>query len=138
MAVLNFRASGNIAPSRFVTISGPGTVAQAGDNADVIGVSHEGTQRAPLSDYGGTPLAAQAGQSIAVYSVGEICLLEAGGTISAGQLLRSDSSGRGVPVETTGTTIRNYGAVALDSATGSGQKIRVFVVPLNKIRPALS
>ncbi|MBC7076740.1 MAG: DUF2190 family protein [Synergistales bacterium] len=138
MAILNFKAATNISPSRFVTLSAENTVSQAGDNAEIIGVAYEGTSRAPLQDLITTNYAAQAGESVAVYSVGELCLVEAGGSISAGNLLKSDSQGRAVPIATTGTVIQNYGAVALQSATAAGQKILCLVLPLQKVRPALS
>ena len=138
MAILSFRASANISPSRFVKISGEHTVAAAGDNEEIIGVAQEGSNKAPLADYVSTVYAAEKDQQLSVYSVGEICLVEAGGTISAGQLLKSDSQGRAVAIATSGTTIQNYGAIALQAATAAGQKIRVLVVPLGKVRPALS
>ena len=80
MAILSFKASGNISPSRFVTLSGENTVAQAGDNADIIGVAQEGSNKAPLQDFVSTVYAAETGQPIAVYSTGELCLVEAGGS----------------------------------------------------------
>jgi len=138
MAILSFRATGNISPSRFVTLSGENTVAQAGDNSDIIGVAQEGSNKAPLQDYVSTLYAAVAGESLEVYSSGELCLVEAGAAITAGNLLKSDSQGRAVPIATTGTVIQNYGAVALQSATSAGQKILCLVLPLQKVRPALS
>jgi len=138
MAILSFKASANISPSRFVTLSGENTVAQAGDNADIIGVAQEGSNKAPLQDFVSTVYAAETGQPIAVYSTGELCLVEASGSFSAGTLLKSDSQGRAVAVATTGTTIQNYGAVALQAATAAGQKILCLVLPLQKVRPALS
>lgn len=138
MAILSFRASGNISPSRFVTLSGEQTVAQAGDNQEIIGVAQEGSNKAPLQDYVSTVYAAETGQQLEVYSTGELCLVEAGAAITAGQLLKSDSQGRAVPVATTGTVIQNYGAVALQSATAAGQKILCLVTPLQKVRPALT
>ncbi len=138
MAILTLRASGNISPSRFVTLSGEQTVAQAGDNQDILGVAQEGSNRAPLQDYVSTVYAAQAGEQLQVYSVGELCLVEAGAAISAGALLKADSQGRAVPVATSGTTIQNYGAVALQPATAAGQKILCLVTPLQKVRPALT
>jgi len=138
MAILSFRASGNISPSRFVTVSGEQTVAQAGDNQEILGVAQEGSNKAPLQDYVSTVYAAETGQQLEVYGPGELCLVEAGGNITAGNLLKSDSQGRAAPVATTGTTIQNYGAVALQSATAAGQKILCLVLPLQKVRPALT
>lgn len=138
MASFSFVASAAIRPSRFVKLSGVRQVAQAGDNEDILGVAQEGSNRAPLQDLVTDVYAAQAGQSLLVYSAGEMCLVEAGAAITAGQLLKSDSQGRAVPIATTGTTIQNYGAVALDSASGAGEKILVLVTPLQKVRPALT
>jgi hypothetical protein len=138
MAVLSFRAGGNILPSRFVKLTSAAMVTQAGDNEEIIGVAFEGTQKAPLRDYVSTPYAAEPGQSVAVYSTGEVCLVEAGTTISAGNLLKSDSQGRAIPIATSGTVIQNYGAVALDAATAAGEKVRVLVLPFGKVRPALT
>ncbi|HOV61674.1 MAG TPA: DUF2190 family protein [Candidatus Hydrogenedentes bacterium] len=137
MAILSFKASANISPSRFVTLSGAKTVAQAGDNGEIIGVAQEGSNKAPLQDMVSTVYAAETGQSLEVYSAGEVCLVEAGGTITAGNLLKSDSQGRAVAIATSGTTIQNYGAVALEGGA-TGEKILCLVVPLNKVRPALS
>jgi len=138
MAILSLRATGNIGPSRFVTISGEQTANQAGDNQDVLGVAQEGSNKAPLQDYVSTVYAAQAGEQLEVYSAGELCLVEAGAAITAGQLLKSDASGRAVAVATTGTVIQNYGAVALQGAAAAGQKILCLVTPLQKFRPALT
>jgi hypothetical protein len=137
MAILSFQASANIAPSRFVKVSGNKQVAHAGNNGEIIGVAQEGSNRAPLQDMVSTVYAAETGQSVAVYGPGEMCLVEAGGTVSAGQLLKSDADGRAVAIATTGTTVQNYGAIALEGGA-SGEKILCLVVPLGKVRPALS
>ncbi len=137
MAILSFKASANISPSRFVTISGTKTVAQAGDNQEILGVAQEGSNKAPLQDMVSTVYAAETGQSLMVYGPGELCLVEAGGTITAGNLLKADSQGRAVAIATTGTTIQNYGAVALEGGA-SGDKILCLVLPLQKVRPALT
>lgn len=137
MAILSFKASANITPSRFVTLSGAKTVAQAGDNGEIIGVAQEGSNKAPLQDMVSTVYAAETGQSLEVYSTGEVCLVEAGGTINAGNLLKSDSQGRAVAIATSGTTIQNYGAIALEGGA-TGEKILCLVVPLGKVRPALA
>ncbi|HPP54277.1 MAG TPA: DUF2190 family protein [Thermoguttaceae bacterium] len=138
MASFSFVASGNIQPSRFVVLSGVRQVAQAGDNGEILGVSQEGSNRAPLQDLVGTVYAAQAGESLLVYSAGEMCLVEAGAAITAGQLLKSDAQGRAVPVAATGATIQNYGAIALEAAAAAGEKVLVLVTPLQKVRPALT
>lgn len=131
-------ARGNILPSRFVrldTASENGCV-QAGDNSDVIGIAQAGTNVPEVSGMISAQYAAQSGQQVMVAGLGSVCLLEAGGNVTAGQYLKSDSQGRGVPVATTGTTIQNYGAIALQNGA-SGDKIRVMVI-IGKVRPALS
>ena len=137
MAILSFKASANITPSRFVTLSGAKTVAQAGDNGEIIGVAQEGSNKAPLQDMVSTVYAAETGQSLEVYSTGEVCLVEAGGTINAGNLLKSDSQGRAVAIATSGTMMQNSGAIAL-AGGATGEKILCLVVPLGKVRPALA
>jgi hypothetical protein len=52
--------------------------------------------------------------------------------------LGADANGRAVAIATTGTTIQNYGAVALQASTAAGQKVLCLVLPLQKVRPALS
>lgn len=138
MASFSFTASGTIKPSRFVKLSGVRQVAQAGDNEEILGVAMEGSNRAPLSDLVSDVYAAQAGESLLVYSTGEMCLVEAGAAVTAGDLLKSDAQGRAAPVATTGATIQNYGAIALDSAAGAGEKILALITPLQKVRPALT
>lgn len=139
MAILTFRAGDNILPSRFVELNNSGSnyAGPCGTNGQIIGVAQEGTRSFP---YQGEPaaFAAEDGETFQCYSVGEVCLVEAGAAISAGDLLKSDGDSRAVPIATTGTTIQNYGAVALEAATAAGQKIRCLVLPLGKVRPALS
>jgi hypothetical protein len=137
MAILSFKASANISPSRFVKLSGDKTVAPAGDNGEIIGVSQEGSNKAPLQDMVSTVYAAETGQSLAVYSTGEMCLVEAGAAITAGNLLKSDANGKAVPILGTGTAIQNYGAIALEGGA-NGDKILCLVLPLQKVRPALT
>lgn len=139
MAILTFRAADNTMPSRFVSLVSGGTnsAAESSDNAEIIGVSQEGTRSFPQQSVMGE-LAATTDETFACYSVGEVCLVVAGAAFNVGTLLKSDSDGRAVPIATTGTTIQNYGAVALEQATAAGQKIRCLVVPFGKVRPALS
>lgn len=124
-----FLASGNIYPSRFVSIvSGSrGYVAQATASTPVAGVSTEGTFYAP-----GT--AADSGYAgVDTYPVplkgpGRTCLLKLGGTVSAGDRLVSDASGQGTKLDVTATGHQYIGAVALDNGV-SGSLIRVQVWP---------
>lgn len=92
-------ASGNIAPSRFVTksaSSGEPVLAQAGANADCYGISAPYVRRIALSglDDG---YAAIAGSQLNVIGPGDDeALLALGGTVTAGQLIKSDADGKGV------------------------------------------
>jgi hypothetical protein len=109
---------------------------QAGDNTDIIGVAQAGTTLPEIKGLVSAQYAAQEGQQVQVAGLGSICLVEAGGTITAGQYLKSDSQGRAVPIATSGTTIQNYGAIALQGGA-QGEKIRVQVL-IGKVRPALT
>lgn len=132
-------AGGNIYPCRFVKMS---TAAddrglQATANDAPIGISYPEGRYAPLSDVVTTNYHAIEGDPIGLYGDGEQCLLELGsGGATRGGRLKADADGKGVAVATTGTTIQQFGAVALESGSES-EKIRVFVL-LGSERPALT
>ncbi len=132
-------ANGDIRPSRFVKIDA--TAENKGLEADanelLIGISFEGSNYPPLSDLSITVLAAAQGQHFRMYGAGDVCLLEAGDAITAGDRLKSDADGRGVTMASIGTTIQHYGARALQDAAAAGELIRVFV-DLGSERPALA
>lgn len=132
----SFKAGGDIAPSRFVKGgSADHTVVQGTANATTIGISMEGTQEPPIPGYT-TPLAASDGEQLKVYGEGEECLVEAGGTIAAFGEVKSDANGKAVAIATTGTTVQNIAAIALEGGA-SGELIRVQIRTA-KFRPALS
>lgn len=131
-------AGGDVYPSRFVKMS---TTAddqglQATANDQLIGVSYEGGKFSPLSDLVSSNPHAESGDPIGLYGDGEQCLLELGGSVTRGGRLKADADGKGVAIATTGTTIQQFGAIALESGS-SGEKIRVFVL-LGSERPALT
>lgn len=131
-------AGGTIYPCRFVKMS---TAAddrglQATANDAPIGISYDSGKYAPLSDLVSDNPHAVAGDSIGLYGDGDQCLLELGGSVTRGGRIKSDADGKGVAVATTGTTIQQYGAIALESGSTS-EKIRVFVL-LGSERPALT
>src|SRR5262245_21897153 len=113
-----FQATGDIFPSRFVKINGSHKVAQAGTNERAMGVSTEGTKFPPGSQGLSAPYkAAEAGDNLTVYGDGDICLLEIGsGGVTAGDLLKSDTNGKGVTSPQTETSLVYIGAVALETA----------------------
>lgn len=129
-------ASGDINPARFVKISGVNTLAQAGANEEVYGISGEGSQEAPVP--GASALAATSGNPVNLNVIyGPPCFLEAGtGGWTAGNKLKSDSNGKGVVAASTGTTIQNIGALAL-TTVAAGERGLVRPV-LFAVRPALS
>ncbi len=136
----NLMASGNIYPSRFVQIdsSYAKKVKLGSANCQCLAVAHEGTNYPPLNDLSLTAYAAQDGEYIKIYGDGDVCLLEAGDAITTGGRLKSDSVGRGVAIATTGTTIQQFGAVALESADAAGEMILVQVTSYRSERPALT
>jgi len=135
-------AGGTIYPSRFITpdTSDDHEAIQATANAIIIGVSGQGTNYPPIDEIITDPQPhATIGQHVEVISDGDICILEAGSAITmANPRLKADSVGRAVPIETTGTTIQNYGAIALEAASAAGEKIRVLVTTCRETRPALA
>ncbi len=135
----NFVAGGTIRPSRFVKIdtSADYRVKEADANEALIGISQVGTNRAPLSDVVTTNNAAVEGEQLKVFGFSDFALLEAGAAIANGEFLKSDADGKGVPALTTGTVSQNVGAIAMETASASGELIRVQVV-INTPRPVIS
>lgn len=125
MPTPNYIARGNIAPSIFVkqdTATDNG-VLLAGANSRPVGISSEAGREPPLPSVS-TIYAGQNGDPMKVYGLGETCLLTLGDTVVAGDRLKPDASGFGVPASSSGN---HYGALALGSGA-SGEKIRVQVV----------
>lgn len=135
----NLIARGTIRPCRFVTLdaSNDFSVVESDANSQIIGISQEGSNYPPLNDLNLTDVAADSGDPIQIYGDGDTCLLQIGGNVTRGNRLKSDADGQGVAIASTGTTIQQIGAVALQSGT-SGQKIRVQVMSLRSERPAIS
>jgi hypothetical protein len=103
---LTIKSSGAITANRFVTAAG----AQAGADANAIGVA--------------LAAASGANEYVPVVSLGTASV-EAGGVISAGATVKSDSQGRAVTWATSGAKI----GVALEASGGAGEVIEVFLVP---------
>lgn len=133
----NFIAGGDIRPCRFVKGGAADlTVLEADANEAVIGISQEGTKAAPIPS--ASTLAAAAGENIGVHGLGEVCLLTLGsGGATRFGYLKSDADGNGVAIATTGTTAQMVGAIALQSGL-EGEKIRVQVLHMHKVYPALT
>ena len=133
----NLIAGGTIRPSRFVRIDATAakTCREGSATCQVIGISQTGTNYPPLSDIYSTTNAATNGQYVQLFGDGDVCLLEAGDSITTGDRLKSDSVGSGVTILTTGTTNQNVGAVALEDASAAGELILVQVATLRSVRP---
>ena len=124
-----YRASGTIHRARFVAISGSNTVAQAGANARIFGVSQLGGRAAPTPDNANTTECALSGESLQVYCVHVVePMVECGGTVTAGALLKADSSGKAVVLAETAGLKENAGAIAVTSGA-SGELITVRLMP---------
>ena len=114
----SFYASGAIAAYRFVKFAAAdNAMAQASASTDmIIGISNL--------------LGAEDTRPVDVGFVGDVVLLDIGGTVTRGQDLTSDANGKGVAVTNTvaAATNTNVGAVALQSGV-DGDRISVLVFP---------
>ncbi|MGD9644315.1 MAG: capsid cement protein [Pirellulales bacterium] len=129
-------AGGNINPARFIIqdTTANNTALQAGANGKTIGVSQDGPKDPPGT--GGSSLAAAAGEMFSHFTLGQICRMEAGDAITAGDELESDTNGKAVPVAATAATVRYVGAIALEAAGGAGEFLQVLVCRYTKTNPA--
>lgn len=122
----SLRATGNIYPSRFVKLdtSADSSVAQCGNDGKAFGISAEFKKGAPITN--AVAYAAESGDDLAVYTEGEICLLEYGGTVTRGDYLRSDANGKGVAIDTLYNHPQIIGAEALQSgSTGTLGRVKI-------------
>lgn len=129
-------SGGTIRPSRFCKLSTAAdqTFLEADANEACIGVSQDHTRDAPVPN--ADTDAAEAGDPVSINPIGSVCLLELGGTVTRADELKSDADGKGVVRATTGTTLQNVGAIALESGV-SGEFIKVLVFRTS-IYPALA
>ena len=122
----SFMCAGNIAPSRFVKADSSktgGFVLQAGAGEAVVGISQTGVRQPPISGLDDGYAGINNTNAIEVLTETDEGWLELGGTVSFGDLLKADASGKGVASSSDG---ENYGALSLESGT-SGKLIRVRV-----------
>jgi DNA-binding beta-propeller fold protein YncE len=131
----SFTSTGNIVVARFVKMSGDFTVAACGANERAIGVSQMGARTNSLFDSTDPPYAAISGEQVQVYQAddpeGNVALVELGGTVVAGDFIKSGSAGVAVKVtETVAGTAdagQNIVARALEGGA-SGTKIHVTLL----------
>lgn len=121
----SYVATGNIAPSRAVKLSTtlPGKVTEADADEKCVGISGETVRRAPATgiDDG---YHAIAGENCLVYTVGDECLAEVGGTVTIDDRLVPDADGKLITSTTDNEWIIAH---ALQSGV-SGQLLKVVVV----------
>jgi len=126
---MSFKASANIRPSRFVKFSGTNTVAECDAGEQMIGISAESADTAPLP--GNSEFAATSGQPCSIYFIGDgqqedrpVLLVLGSGGATQGTLLKADADGAGIAVASNND---KYGALALEAGS-AGEAIRVRVV----------
>lgn len=128
---ITLTAGGNINPRRFVKMDSTAfRVVQATANSANLGIVDTASRTFDSA------LAAASGEPVTILGEGEIVEVECGGNVTVGAFLKSDSNGKAVVVATTGTTIQQICAQALD-AGADGEVIRVLIVRYSE-RPALS
>jgi len=91
------KSGGNIAPSRFVKLStaADNTALQCGAGEMPVGVSQRGTRNAPYSSLD-DGYAAIAGENLQVHGLGDLAVVECGGTVTAGTSVKADTDGKAV------------------------------------------
>jgi len=128
-------ADGNIVGARFVSLSTTveGRVLQSTDGAASVGdpiwgIADAGTRTVPYGALDDGFVAIQGENCKIKGPMDNDILLELGGTVTRGDKLKSDSSGRGITTTTSGD---NIGAKALDSGV-LGALIPVQCIPDTK------
>jgi hypothetical protein len=123
MEGISYTADGNIAPSRFVSISAGEDyrVDQADGTLPIVGISQKWLETFDATYH------ATAGKTCCTFGLGQTGLLQLGGVVSAGDYLKADSNGKGVQASLTATGHQEVGAFALMSGL-SDEKIEVRVV----------
>lgn len=119
---VSYTSGGNISPSRFVAISSgvDYTAIQCDASKEPVGISQKW-----LETYNAT-YHATSGRPVSVLGVGATAFLELGGTVSAGDFLKSDADGKGVKASTTLSSHQSVGGRALTNGY-SGELIEVRV-----------
>jgi len=133
-----FRAAGTIAPCRWVKLSTTDRrVAQVSSaTADFpFGLAQEGQKGTPGVTGSDTAVAAEAGDQVHIVTPGNIGMSEAGGTITAGDIVKPDADGKSVTTGSTAATQYKNGGYAMSDAS-SGHLFPVFVWPMTVTYPA--
>lgn len=130
------RANGNIYPSRFVGIdaSDNNSVLQSASGGRPFAVSFAGGREAPVPSLT-TVYAAQTGDNVSLLTMGETGLLELGAACLAGNRLKPDTNGKGIPLAAGSGVMEHYGAEALEAGS-AGDFVKVLVVLGTQTTPA--
>lgn len=126
-------AKGDITPSRFVKLDATagvdfGVLQAAAATDRIFGVSQVGSRKFPSSTGSADDaLAAKNNETLEIFQDGNECPLEIGAAVVPGDYLKSDASGRGIPMTFSENVATFYGAVALEHGAAAGVKIRVQV-----------
>ena len=125
----SFRAGGQIGVGLFVTpdTSNDFQVVQATANSIIYGVAQEGQRYAPGLTGSDNTIAAYTGDQVEVVGIGNVALVQAGGTVTRGDPLEANSSGQAITSAISGQ--RWIGGFALESGA-SGAFIRMWVMPM--------
>ena len=135
-----YQANGTVIRSRFVKIDATdnNAVLACGANEGAVGISMPGGREAPIpSVTADPPEAAQAGDQLTVFTLHDedAVLLEAGaGGFTAGDQIESGAGGVGITAVTTSGTVRNIGAIAVETAA-AGELGRVLPVMFTHTNP---
>lgn len=127
MKVASLIAGGNVNPCRFIKLDTTNhqAILAAAATDNIFGVSMDAQRTAPIT--GAADYVAVSGESLPHYEDGDVCLLEIGsGGCTAGDLLVSDSVGKGVVAAASGTALQCIGAQTLETAA-AGEFARVKV-----------
>ena len=125
-----YKAGGSITPSSIVKMSADNTVVLSGAGDRSIGISAPWTRRVPGEST--SPLSglddgytAVSGENVTVYTDGDKeVVLQLGGTVTAGQRIKSDGSGFGV----ASTTDKDQFVAVAKAGGVSGELIPVDVM----------
>ncbi len=115
----NLVAGGNISPNRLITLSTSADntgVSASGNTVVIIGVTDSSTKAfdSTLHAESGDPISLQPGM---------VCEVEAGGVLTAGQLVTANASGKAVSLPPNGYA--QTGWITLQAASGDGAIIRI-------------
>lgn len=128
----HLKAVGDIHPCRFMKITDDFIVSQASSTGDTLfGIAHDSVNQ-PTAVITTNLTHASTGETVSYYKNGDVCLLEIGGTVNAGDVLTTDTTGRGVSSD------GNSGAIAIDSGVEGDRIFVQIVVGANTVSSAKS